>query len=213
MAHGTRMQRLFLLVLCGCLVVACSSSERTLLPWDGSVRLGHGDDAGEDDAGEADGSVVDGRVTQPAVCTQCGGCEEALAVNSANHVVGTVSYPDRPPVGGDHNECWGSWGVHAKPLAPERWVHNLEHGGVVLLYHCPNGCTAEVSELAKFMKGRAQTLLTAYTDMPTRFAVVAWGHRLKSDCLDLAAWAQFYGTYVDHAPESIPSGPPTGCPP
>jgi hypothetical protein len=48
--------------------------------------------------------------------------------------------------------------------------------------------------------------------MPTRFAVVSWGYRLESDCLDLDAFTAFYLAHVNQAPEDIPGNPPAGCP-
>jgi hypothetical protein len=199
------------LVLCACVVPACAAgSGASGRPAQRDAAAASGDDAGrvDDDAG----SLGDSGGTQSGLCTSCGGCDEPVQVTSANHGVGTVHYDSLPPAGGDHNQCWGSWGVHDKTLAPERWVHNLEHGGIVLLYNCPSGCPADVAKLATFVKARPRALLTADTDMPTMFAIVAWGQRLKTDCLDLAAFATFYTSHVDHAPESIPDGPPTGCP-
>lgn len=146
------------------------------------------------------------------ICTATGQCEQSLPVLSANHVNGPIAYPDPPPVGGDHNPCWGTWGVHDQPLAAEHWVHNLEHGGVVALYHCPDGCAAEVKQLGDWVRGRRLALLTEYDALPTRFGVVAWGHRLLTDTLDLRAFQAFYDAHVDHGPESIDGPPPSSCP-
>src|SRR5260221_8549375 len=68
--------------------------------------------------------------TGAPICTRCDACEDAKCVTSYNHVLGPVSYPDPPPVGGDHYPCWAKWGVHTEVVPPERWVHNLEHGGI-----------------------------------------------------------------------------------
>jgi hypothetical protein len=155
---------------------------------------------------DSDGGVPDG------VCTATGECEEKVTLAVAQHVEGDVQYPDPPPAGGPHNGCWGTWGVHETPLTDEKWVHNLEHGGVVLLYNCAEGCAPELKELAAFVQHRQFTLLTAYPEMPTRFAFVAWGYRLLSDTLDRDALLAFFTAHVDNAPESISSGPPAGCP-
>jgi hypothetical protein len=102
--------------------------------------------------------------------------------------------------------------VHDAPLAPERFVHNLEHGAVVLLYACPDGCAEELEALEGFVEERPWAILTEYGSMPTRFAILAWGYRLMSDELDLAAFGAFYDAHADRAPESVPSGKPAGCP-
>ncbi len=186
-------------------------------PADAAADDAGGEDAGNTHAGNTHaGSTGTGNADAgppKAGCTRCGSCEAVVTVTSANHVVGTVHYDSLPPAGGDHNACWATWGVHTKPLAQERWVHNLEHGGVVFLYNCPSGCSAEVAQLTGFVKGHTRTILASDTDMPTQFAAVAWGERLKSACLDLTAFAAFYNAHVDRAPESIPDNPPMGCPP
>jgi len=85
-------------------------------------------------------------------------------------------------------------------------VHNLEHGGVVFLHHCDD-CADDVAALDAFANGHAMALSTPYAALPARFAVVAWGVRLVSDCYDPDAFAAFYAAHVDHGPESV-SGPP-----
>jgi hypothetical protein len=144
-------------------------------------------------------------------CTSCGACEEARPAESALHRTLPIDYPDPPPAGGDHHPCWVRWGRHAEPVPAERWVHNLEHGGIVFLHHCPDGCASELAELEALVAKRPRTVLTAYAGLQTRFAAVAWGHRLLSDCLDLAAFEDFYACHYDQGPESVSSGPPEYC--
>ena len=134
-----------------------------------------------------------------------------MQLDPAQHVTGTIPYADLPPAGGPHNPCWAAFGVHETPVPAERWVHNLEHGGVVFLYNCPEGCDTEVEQLQTLVDGTPQALLTEYEGLPARFAVVAWGHRLVSDCFDSEAFLAFYADHVDQAPESITAGPPAGC--
>jgi hypothetical protein len=146
-----------------------------------------------------------------SVCTTCGACEETLQITSALHVTGKVDYTDLPPAGGPHNSCWGNWGVQDTELPPERWVHNLEHGGIVFLYHCEEACDADVESLKALVAAHPRTILTSYAQLPTRFAVVAWGHRIKSDCMDSQAFEAFYDEHFDRGLESISAGPPAAC--
>ena len=147
------------------------------------------------------------------VCTSCGEerCEEALPPQSANHLPGAIDYTDPPPAGGDHGSCWAPYGTYDTPLGPEFWVHNLEHGAVVFLYDCPEGCEDELEQLRDLPGDQQRTILTPYPELPTRFGAVAWGHRLLSDCLDRDAFERFYSVHFDQAPESVPSGPPANC--
>jgi hypothetical protein len=145
------------------------------------------------------------------ICTSAGDCEQHILVASAAHQTGTIDYPIKPPPGGNHNPCWGEWGVHDAPLPAENWVHNLEHGGVVLLYHCPKGCKDEIAELSDFVAAHPRTVLSEYEAMDARFAAIAWEYRLLMDDLDLDAIGEFYVAHFDHGLESLDAPPPSGC--
>ena len=145
------------------------------------------------------------------ICSQCQGCAEELPIEGTPvHVTGPVGYLQIPPVGGPHHGCWSEWGVFDVEVPAERWVHNLEHGGVVLLYHCED-CETELSQLRAFVGAHARTLLSPYAQLPTRFAAVSWGHRLLSDCYDAGVFQTFYETRVARGPESIADPPPSYC--
>lgn len=187
---------------------------RLLLPL--AFVLACGDDSGGSgregalDGGSADGAQVD--ATPGSDAASCSApAEQRVEVMSYLHVTGDVVYPDPPPAGGNHNGCWGTWGVHESELADERWVHNLEHGGVVFLYRCPEGCPSEVASLGEFVEGHDLALLTPYAQLPTKFAVVSWGYRLLSDCFDRAAFERFYEAHRDNGLESVASDPPAEC--
>lgn len=152
----------------------------------------------------------------PEVLDLCATCEascaeEVLEIESSDHVSGGVDYADPPPVGGDHDPCWATWGVHDEEVPDERWVHNLEHGGIVLLYACAD-CPDEVAALAGLVEERGvHGLLTPYAQLPRRFAAVAWGVRYVTDCFDLDAIEAFWDANVDRAPESVTADPGTSC--
>jgi hypothetical protein len=44
-------------------------------------------------------------------------------------------YASNPPVTGEHYARWGRWQIYTQTLRRGYWVHNLEHGGVIFLYH------------------------------------------------------------------------------
>jgi Protein of unknown function (DUF3105) len=66
-----------------------------------------------------------------------------------------VTYNHNPPTSGCHyNLGFGvapiKPGVYPPPnakLTPEYWVHNLEHGYVVVSYNCASGCLADLEAL------------------------------------------------------------------
>jgi hypothetical protein len=51
-----------------------------------------------------------------------------------------IPYEDSPPTSGPHWPIVAKWGVYSEEVAAEVFVHNLEHGGVVILYRCPTPC-------------------------------------------------------------------------
>ncbi len=48
-------------------------------------------------------------------------------------------YNSDPPTTGPHAPLPAEWGVHDLPVAREVLPHNMEHGGVVVLYDCSAG--------------------------------------------------------------------------
>jgi hypothetical protein len=147
-------------------------------------------------------------------CSVCeGGCLlESIPSPGAAHTTEPIDYADRPPTGGDHNPCWAEWGVHVEAVEDERWVHNLEHGGVAFLYNCPAGCPDEVAAMTALVEGLpAWALLSPYSEMEAPFAVVSWQRRLVLQCADIDAMRAFYEDNVNHAPESTTSMPSSGC--
>ena len=135
---------------------------------------------------------------------------EEIPPESAQHVA-APSYEDGAPTGGDHLPCWASYGIYDEPLEPGRFVHNLEHGAVVLLYECPEGCADEQAQLEEFGRTHERTIVSPQTNLPARFAVVAWGHRLLASCVDLDAIEAFYDAHFRMGREDVASGAPEGC--
>jgi hypothetical protein len=105
------------------------------------------------------------------------------------------AYNSSPPSSGGHCAEWSSYGVaydEAAPLPACYFLHNLEHGAVVLLYNCPEGCPEVVAELEALVASPPQDpncaasriLLTPYAEMDAKVAAAAWGFTWTSDCLE-----------------------------
>ncbi len=149
-------------------------------------------------------------------CGLCdGACYETWEPNaSREHVSGDVDYAQEPPTSGDHNACWAAWGAHTEQVAAENWVHNLEHGGVVFLYDCPDGsCPDEVTQLedyaATLPEGR--WVLSPYEPAPLPYSVVSWEYELELGCFDLPVMQDFFDLHVGHGPENTISSPSAEC--
>ena len=146
----------------------------------------------------------------------CDACEGTCSLDSeeptsAQHIDGGLDYAEPPPFGGDHDPCWAPWGVHVDEVADENWVHNLEHGGVVILHNC-DGCP-EIDEIEQWSETlpAGTVLVSPYAALSTQFAAVSWGRRLLTDCADTSALQAFYDSFVDQAPESVTAEPSSSC--
>lgn len=119
-----------------------------------------------------------------------------------------ITYDLHPPSSGDHRGQWGVWGEY-EYLPPEHWIHNLEHGGVVLLYH-PCASAETVDALREYARSRADDdggafrwILTPYADLPTAVAVVAWEWSYGAECVDEADIEAFVADHYRQAPEDV----------
>lgn len=139
---------------------------------------------------------------------------QVMPLGKADHVAeGTpIEYHTRPPTSGPHFATWSqAYGVLDREIPPGLWVHNLEHGAIVLLYNCPEGCPELVSQIrqlhSELPPGRnargniARLLALPYTDMDHKIAVIAWGRLLELDEFDGGRIRQFYDAFIDRGPE------------
>src|SRR4051812_30001264 len=61
-----------------------------------------------------------------------------IPVASANHIADCahVKYDTNPPSGGNHWPFWAAYKKYGATVPREMYVHDLEHGGVVLSFKC-----------------------------------------------------------------------------
>lgn len=137
---------------------------------------------------------------------------EQLASEGRDHVQdGTrVAYKDHPPASGSHYNAPAPPGVYAQGLPPERWVHNLEHGYIVLAYRPPVS-PAQLQQfeqlsdtLPKSKFGFVKLVVVPYKEMDHPFALIAWTWRLWLDQFDREKVLGFYRAHVDKGPEDVP---------
>lgn len=120
-----------------------------------------------------------------------------------------ITYADKPPSSGTHRFQWGNWGEYLY-MPPQRYLHNLEHGGVVLLYHpcAPKATVEALRALAKAIApdayGPARWILSPYPDLPTAVALVRWGHLWQGECVQPAAMLTWILQTDGDSPELVP---------
>jgi hypothetical protein len=126
--------------------------------------------------------------------------------------VGTpVTYGHHPPTSGPHWPTWTLWNVYTEEIPPEVWVHNLEHGGIVILYRCDQPCPSLVQQLrdvfATFPKTKwshVRLVIAPDRQLRTRLAILAWGRIDEMEEFDRERLLRFYRERVDRGPEDMP---------
>jgi hypothetical protein len=126
-----------------------------------------------------------------------------------------VTYPVCPPASGKHVNKNGYGPLQPKVYgpddqsAPNGWVHNLEHGGLVLLYSCTRGACddASIGSLRQFSSGFPASavcqipagivgpVVAKFDEMPTRYAALVWDRVYYFDTLDAQKVYDFYLAY------------------
>ena len=131
----------------------------------------------------------------------------------------TATYQFYPPSSGPHYNAQGvapvSWQTIGS-LSEGQYIHNLEHGGIAILYNCPSGsdCTTLKNQLENYVNNLAPSepqfnevklVLSPYSrGMQKRVALVAWDYVDFVDGYDQNEITRFYESHVDRAPEQIP---------
>lgn len=160
------------------------------------------------------GSSTQGGIETPPA--QCPVQIQKVAYEGAQHVpVGTpLSFASNPPASGSHYPYWGRWAEHTSPLPRGNYVHNLEHGGVALLYRCSGSCPEIVAGLRAVMNAqpqdarctppiRSRILLTPDPDLDVPVAAAAWTYTYRADCVDAPSLSAFIRDHYDQASESL----------
>jgi hypothetical protein len=139
-----------------------------------------------------------------------------------------VTYPICPPASGKHVNKTGFGPLEPKVYGPDDaslpngWIHNLEHGGLVLLYSCEKGaCDATsiqalrdaaagfpASAICGLPAGTVGPVVARFEQMPTKYAALVWDRALYLDTLDTAKVYDFYLRYGERISDGKFIAPP-----
>ncbi|MEU4496482.1 DUF3105 domain-containing protein [Streptomyces sp. NBC_00210] len=113
------------------------------------------------------------------------------------HVDKAVTYPMKPPVGGDHNQVWMNCNgdVYKEPIPDMNAVHSLEHGAVWVTYNA-KAPAADVTKLSAKVKETPYTLMSPVKDQAGVIMLSAWGKQLSVDRADDPRVSKFLTKYV-----------------
>lgn len=182
----------------------------------------------------ANGETVTKRFELPMRGTPDGGPEPGgdvcIVDEGRSHVsTGTlVCYNANPPASGGHYSAAGvapvAGGFYDQTLPEEVFIHNLEHGCIVLLYDCGGACSDDLKTqlqdlfvavppsvrfnekkmvIARYDGISASCPGTATFPASGPFLAISWGVQHSFATLDTAGILDFYARHVDQGPEDV----------
>jgi hypothetical protein len=125
---------------------------------------------------------------------------------------GDYPYMSQPPSSGPHSPFLAPWGISTTPVGRIHYVHNEEHGGIILVYNCPCGCPDVIQAFTDLYNAtpldqwdEVKIVITPDPEYDGgAFAAAAWDHVYTPDVLDPGALRCFIDTYIDKGPEIAP---------
>jgi hypothetical protein len=176
------------------------------------------------DVGPQDGSADDGGFPASPPQGPCNAVVQEHAMEGRNHVAicSYVDYLTKPPNSGNHYPIWLAYKSYATPMPQGFWVHNLEHGSIVLSYNCALndghvGCQGDVDAAQQMLDALPtdplctaagegvshRTVMTPDPNLDVPFAASAWTWTLRADCFDPVAFQAFAMAHYGMGPEEI----------
>jgi len=143
--------------------------------------------------------ISDRRAAEGPVGVAAGeaGCNDKQDVDAvgAEHIdegAQHAPYNSTPPTNGPHYATPSNVGFFTSPIEPERAVHNLEHGTIVIWYDsaAPQSVKDDIEALVD--KEPASTLATPYDGLDKNFYLTAW-NKLPSEGEDSAGTGYYLG--------------------
>ena len=145
-----------------------------------------------------------------------GGCTSDGSVAVPNDVWRHVEseeelvYQHNPPASGPHFPTWASYAIHVEVVKRGNWVHNLEHGAIVLLIGAQATEEQRETILAAYQAipndpncGHRRTIVTKDPLLDGPMAAVAANAVLEGGGLTVAQIVEFAVACRDRAPEDI----------
>lgn len=129
------------------------------------------------------------------------------------HVADFASFANQhhPPSSGPHYLATLNPGFYSTPVPEGSYIHNLEHGYIVVLFKRSidsGSLAAQLQDLptqfpaAKY--GSVKLIVAPYDEMPYPVVALAWDRELPLALADRRVLLRFYQQYVDHGPEDVP---------
>ncbi|MEU8520270.1 DUF3105 domain-containing protein [Streptomyces sp. NBC_01216] len=128
-----------------------------------------------------------------------------------DHVTTAVTYPMKPPVGGDHNPVWMNCDgdVYEERIPDVNAVHSLEHGAVWVTYS-GKAADADVKKLAEKVGRTPYSLMSPVADQENAIMLSAWGKQVAVNGASDPRVDAFFTRYVQGKQTPEPGAVCTG---
>lgn len=148
------------------------------------------------------------------------GQQHAIQDEGEKHLASTdekhAPYVTDQPTSGPHFAQPAAWGVSEREIPDEQWIHNLEHGGVVITYK-PDLPAKDIDELRviaanltmrdeQTSKKGFKVVLTPRAANKSAVQLSSWGYSISLDAVDKTKIQQFYRDRPNTAPEPNAAG-------
>jgi hypothetical protein len=122
-----------------------------------------------------------------------------------------AAYNSTPPSSGPHYATPASWGMKEAEIKDETMVHNLEHGGIAILYR-PDLPKDQIDKLKQIFDGlpvseqfnEVKAILAPRSSNSAPIQLAAWTYTLDLQTADKAKITEFYKDHIDKGPELVP---------
>jgi hypothetical protein len=153
---------------------------------------------------------------QPSTCQTPAAVQHTLEDGIHVPNCSELAFSHYPPTTGKHFPIWANFQTFKFVLNPGYYLHSAEHGAAVLLVNCQTAgdCDADFARLQRIADAvpkdplcdtvtKHRIVIAEDTVIRKRFAAVAWGWSLESDCLDSSAFAAFIAAHYGQGPEAL----------
>jgi hypothetical protein len=157
--------------------------------------------------------AIDSTETTHTADDACGGVivEEAIVASPHVPLSVPIEWPNNPPTSGPHWPIWAAWDRHYDQLERGYWLHDAEHGAIVLGYRDPE-LAAPLDAFVQAQPAdphcdapvKQRAIVVADPELPTDHEVyaIAWGVYYAASCIDPVALAAFYEAHVGRGAEN-----------
>ncbi|NUO49967.1 MAG: DUF3105 domain-containing protein [Polyangiaceae bacterium] len=140
-----------------------------------------------------------------------------LEGHSHHEICTDLSYGTNPPSSGDHWGTWAQFRTYATAVPREMYVHNLEHGGIVMAYKCSGLCPdiLQAYEDAVDAHGidplctispvgaeRSRFVITPDPELAEPIGLAAWRATYVATCIDPPSILDFVNAHYAKGPEN-----------